>query len=145
MLRSRLRSKALVEDAIQETFTRVLTNSQSGGLQSPERLGAFVNSVCNNVLFEAYRAGSRTTPLDEEYDQADNRAASAEARIVQGRGFTRAFARRWRHCRSGNGTCSNGCSFEDRDKDEVCGRLDVDRNYLRVLLHRAKMRFGNSC
>src|SRR6267154_114644 len=62
-LRSRLRSKALVEDAIQETFTRVLTTLKSGGLQSPERLGAFVNSVCNNVLFEAYRAGSRTTHL----------------------------------------------------------------------------------
>jgi RNA polymerase sigma-70 factor (ECF subfamily) len=31
--------------------------------------------------------------------------------------------------------------FEDCDKDEVCRRLDIDRNYLRVLLHRAKHRF----
>jgi RNA polymerase sigma-70 factor (ECF subfamily) len=31
--------------------------------------------------------------------------------------------------------------FEECDKDEVCRRLNVDRNYLRVLLHRAKLRF----
>jgi RNA polymerase sigma-70 factor (ECF subfamily) len=31
--------------------------------------------------------------------------------------------------------------FEERDKDEICRTLGVDRNYLRVLLHRAKQRF----
>ena len=31
--------------------------------------------------------------------------------------------------------------FEGRDKDEICRDLDVDRQYLRVLLHRAKARF----
>ena len=31
--------------------------------------------------------------------------------------------------------------FEERDKDEICRELNVDRNYLRVLLHRAKARF----
>src|SRR5262249_13512879 len=31
--------------------------------------------------------------------------------------------------------------FEERDKDEVCRTLGVDREYLRVLLHRAKTRF----
>ena len=31
--------------------------------------------------------------------------------------------------------------FEGRNKDEVCRELNVDRTYLRVLLHRAKNRF----
>ena len=31
--------------------------------------------------------------------------------------------------------------FEGRDKDQVCRDLAVDRDYLRVLLHRAKNRF----
>jgi RNA polymerase sigma-70 factor (ECF subfamily) len=31
--------------------------------------------------------------------------------------------------------------LEDRDKDEVCNELGVDRDYLRVLLHRAKGSF----
>ena len=33
--------------------------------------------------------------------------------------------------------------FEDRDKDAICRELNVDRNYLRVLLHRAKAHFGS--
>ena len=31
--------------------------------------------------------------------------------------------------------------FEERDKDDVCRELKIDRNYLRVMLHRAKARF----
>ena len=31
--------------------------------------------------------------------------------------------------------------FEERDKDEICRELNVDRNYLRVLVHRAKAQF----
>jgi RNA polymerase sigma-70 factor (ECF subfamily) len=31
--------------------------------------------------------------------------------------------------------------FEERDKDDICRTLNVDRNYLRVLLHRAKAKF----
>jgi len=31
--------------------------------------------------------------------------------------------------------------FEERDKDDICRALNVDRNYLRVLVHRAKAKF----
>src|SRR5262249_3268958 len=31
--------------------------------------------------------------------------------------------------------------FEQRDKDDVCRELGVSRDYLRVLLHRAKQQF----
>jgi RNA polymerase sigma-70 factor (ECF subfamily) len=31
--------------------------------------------------------------------------------------------------------------LEERDKDEVCAEFGVDREYLRVLLHRAKLSF----
>src|ERR1051325_1165374 len=63
-LRSRIRSPQLVEEVRQETFLRVLTTlRKKGGLQHAERLGAFVNSVCNNVFMESIRAESRTNPL----------------------------------------------------------------------------------
>ena len=32
----------------------------------------------------------------------------------------------------------------ERDKDEICQELGVDRQYLRVLVHRAKKSFGES-
>jgi RNA polymerase sigma-70 factor (ECF subfamily) len=140
-LRSRLRSIAQVEDVKQETFLRVLTTlKQKGGLASPGGLGAFVNTVCNNVLFEVYRSGSRVTPLDDEYDKVDEKRASVESALMADQERT-----------SVRETLSNlpekerdllkWLFFEDRDKDEICRELNIDRNYLRVLLHRAKMRF----
>src|SRR3984957_16228002 len=60
-LRSRLNSKEAMEDVRQETFMRVLTLLRDkGGLRQPDRLGPFVNSVCNHVLFEHYRSQKRT-------------------------------------------------------------------------------------
>jgi len=61
-LRSRLRSSALVDDAIQETFLRVLRAvRQPGGIQSPGGFGSFVNSVCNNDLPKWYKPSSGAT------------------------------------------------------------------------------------
>jgi RNA polymerase sigma-70 factor (ECF subfamily) len=66
-LRSRLQSPQAIEDVRQETFARVLTSlRKEGALRRPESLGAFVNTVCNNVLFEHYRMSSRSQSLDEE-------------------------------------------------------------------------------
>src|ERR1700722_8616686 len=66
-LRSRLQSPQAIEDVRQETFARVLTGlSKPGALRQPESLGAFVNTVCNNVLFEYYRSSTRSQSLDEE-------------------------------------------------------------------------------
>ncbi len=51
---------------------------KTGTLRQPERLGAFVNTVCNNVLFEHYRASSRSQSLDEE-GQPELPAVGADA------------------------------------------------------------------
>jgi RNA polymerase sigma-70 factor (ECF subfamily) len=141
-LRSRLRSPAQVEDARQETFLRVLKAlRQPGGIQSPGGFGAFVNSVCNNVLFEMYRSHSKTTPLEDEVgDALPDSAVDAETAVVAGEDRT--------HVRATMDSLPqkerqllHWLFFEECDKDEVCRRLNIDRNYLRVLLHRAKQRF----
>ena len=139
-LRPRLRSPAQIEDARQETFARVLTTLRTrGGLVSAESLGAFVNGVCNNVLFEMYRANTRTSPLDEQYDEADDRA-SPDADLIAGeerervRQALESLPQRERDLLT-------WLFFEERDKDEICRELQIDRNYLRVLLHRAKRQF----
>ncbi len=141
-LRSRLRSAALVEDAIQETFLRVLRAvRQPGGIQSPGGFGSFVNSVCNNVLFELYRSHSRVSSLgDDTGAQIVDTHVDAEVSV--------ALDEERAHVRKVLDTLPpkerqllNWLFFEERDKDEVCRTLGIDRNYLRVLLHRAKQRF----
>ena len=65
-LRSRLQSSQVIEDVRQETFARVFSVlRKDGGLRQPERLGAFVNQVCNHVLFEHYHAAASES-LDVE-------------------------------------------------------------------------------
>jgi RNA polymerase sigma-70 factor (ECF subfamily) len=140
-LRSRLRSPSLVEDAKQETFVRVIrTLKQKGGLDSPESLGAFVNGVCNNVLFELYRAEAKAAPLEEGHEVSDEGLANAEVMVMANEEQERV-----RDALSAlpekEKDLLRWLFFEDRDKDEVCRELNVDRNYLRVLLHRAKNHF----
>jgi RNA polymerase sigma-70 factor, ECF subfamily len=141
-LRSRLRSPALVDDARQETFLRVMKAlRQSGGIQSPGGFGAFVNSVCNNVLFEMYRSHSRTLPLEEEVGEALP-DPGVDAETAAGLDEDRALVRSvMESLPQKERQLLQWLFFEECDKDEVCRRLDIDRNYLRVLLHRAKHRF----
>jgi RNA polymerase sigma-70 factor (ECF subfamily) len=69
-LRARLRSAQLIDDLRQETFLRVLTAlRKSDGIEHPERLGAFVNAVCDNLLYSftvrnpAPQSASRSTSM----------------------------------------------------------------------------------
>ena len=72
-LRVRIRSPQLIEDIRQETLLRVLqTLRKKGGVEHPERFGAFVSSVCNNVLMEMVRADLRHDRLESEMDPADD-------------------------------------------------------------------------
>ena len=65
-LRVRLRSIELIEDVRQETLTRVLVILREGeGVKRPERFGAFVNGVCENVVREFCRTDSRDESWDE--------------------------------------------------------------------------------
>src|SRR5499425_2116667 len=68
-LRSRLHSSQAIDDVRQETFTRVFAALHAGKIRQPDRLGPFVNSMCNNVLLEHYRSSSRDTSLDEDEER----------------------------------------------------------------------------
>ena len=143
-LRSRVRSPQAVEDLRQETFARVLTALRGGGsgIREAERLGAFVNSVCNNVLLEHYRASSRDSSAEGE-DAASEVTDNApdvlsliahkqtEEKVRQILGAMPERDRR----------LLKEVFLEERDKDEVCKDFGVERDYLRVLLHRAKQAF----
>ena len=140
-LRSRLRSAAQVEDVRQETFVRVLTAlKKKGSLESPEGLGAFVNSVCNNVLLETYRSKARMSQIDEESDEPHTDEPSAEWRVLKSEEREKV-----REAIEGlpqrDQDLIRWLFFEDRAKDDVCRELNIDRGYLRVLFHRAKQRF----
>jgi RNA polymerase sigma-70 factor, ECF subfamily len=141
-LRSRLQSPQAIEDVRQETFARVLTGlSRPGALRQPESLGAFVSSVCNNVLFEHYRASSRSQPLDEEVS-ARLPATGMDALSLASAGQIKLKVREiLLELSVRDRALLQAVFLDERDRDEVCREFGIDREYLRVLLHRAKQDF----
>src|SRR5579863_4699823 len=141
-LRSRLQSRHAIEDVCQETFARVFaTLRKEGGLKNPERLGAFVNSVCNNVLFETYRASGRVESLDFE-DRPELPATGPDAfAIVSSRQMADKVREILLTMAPRDRFLLKAVFLDQRDRDEVCQEFGVDREYLRVLLHRAKQEF----
>jgi len=140
-LRSRLSSPHAVEDVRQETFARVLAVLSKDGLRQPERLGPFVNTVCNHVLLEHYRASGRADSLDAE-GMPEPAARGANALdIVTTRQIKEKVREILLDLPPRDRALLNAVFLDERDRDEVCREFSVDRDYLRVLLHRAKQEF----
>jgi len=139
-LRSRMLASETVEDLRQETYIRVFGKLREGEIRQPERIGAFVNSTCNNVLMEFYRSSSRTSPWDDSYLEMPDHAVNVEGSLV-----TKQMKERVRQVigelPKKDRDLLRAFFLEEKDKDEVCRQFGVDRDYLRVLLHRAKDKF----
>ena len=141
-LRSRLDSPQALEDVRQETFARVFSVlRKEGGLRQPESLGAFVNKVCSNVLLEHYRASSGGESLDVEgRPELPDKSANA-LDIVAAKQIKDKVREILLELEPRDRSLLKAVFLDERDRDEVCREFGVDRDYLRVLLHRAKQEF----
>jgi RNA polymerase sigma-70 factor (ECF subfamily) len=138
-LRSRFFSTHAIEDVQQETFSRVITAVRAGEIRQPDRLGAFVNSVCNNVRLELYRDVTRNQHLDADSVEVPDPQADLEERMLREERVQ--MVREVLDKLSERDRNILRAVLEERDKDEICGEFGVERGYLRVLLHRAKKSF----
>lgn len=142
-LRSRLSSNEAIEDVRQETFVRVIALLRTeGGLRQADRLGAFVNSICNNVLLEHYRSkGMKESSLDEEPEGVFvNRGPNALS-MLETKDTTRVVRQILNQLTERDRNLLESVLLDERDKDVVCAEFGVTREYLRVLVHRAKQSF----
>jgi RNA polymerase sigma-70 factor (ECF subfamily) len=138
-LRSKLRSPQAIEDVRQETFARVLVAiRKDGSLRQPERLGPFVNSVCNRVLFEEYRKSGRSDSIDEE--GAAELVAVGESVVdsLAAKQMEEQVHETLKELPKHDRAILKAVFIDERDRDEICREFGVHRDYLRVLLHRSK-------
>ncbi len=141
-LRSRLKSPQAVEDVRQETFARVFSSlRKEGALRQPDRLGAFVNTVCNNVLLEHYRASSRSDSLDVEGHPEPLATGMDALDRVSAQQLTTKVREILVDLPDRDRDLLKAVFLDERERDEVCREFGVDREYLRVLLFRAKQEF----
>jgi RNA polymerase sigma-70 factor (ECF subfamily) len=140
-LRSRTISSDRIEDLKQETFIRVIAAVRKEGVvRQPERFGAFVNSICNNVLLEYYRTFGKNQQIDETHQDIPDKVLDLEGMMVS-RQFSERVQKIVSVLPARDRDLLRAVFLEERDKDAVCRDIGVNRDYLRVLLHRAKDKF----
>jgi len=138
-LRTKVRSPQLIEDIRQETLLRVLRTVRDSGIESPKRFGAFVCGVCNNVMMELVRTEMRHHNAASPLEQADDRVDLEAPLVTQQR--RRQVDSLLEELPERDRALLRMLFLEERDKNEICKRLKVREDYLRVLMHRAKVRF----
>ena len=125
-----------IDEVRQEVFARTI--EKLGDLRDARKLGAFVASICNHVLLEYYRAEGRTEALEEQADLVDD--ADPDSRYDSAKSTARVrFVLTTLPPRDAE--ILRAVFIDESDKAEVCRRFNIDRDYLRVLLHRAKKEF----
>jgi RNA polymerase sigma-70 factor, ECF subfamily len=135
-LRRRLHSMYAIEEVRQEVFLRTL--ERLGQIVDGRKLGAFVNTTCNHVLMEYYRQESRAVSLADQPDAADRTDLEVGYDSAHNTARVRAVLET---LDPRDAQILRDIFLEDVDKDEICERYGIDREYLRVLLHRAKAKF----
>ena len=141
-LRRRLRSASAIDDVRQETFARTWAALRSErGVRQPERLGSFVNSVCNNVLLEHYRQSSKEpSRCDDGVMNVADPAPSAADSIVN-REMREKVRDILKSLSEKDQFLLERVFLNESDKGEICRHVGVSREYLRVLLYRSKTSF----
>lgn len=146
MLRARYLPPERVDDVRQETFTRVMAIlRRDGGIRQPERFGAFVNSICKNVLRENTRELYRTQALQPDHLESPDpeRVVDLERALISQETKEKVLEI-LAEMKERDRDLLRAIFLEEKDKNEICRDFGVDREYLRVLLHRAKGRFRST-
>jgi RNA polymerase sigma-70 factor (ECF subfamily) len=141
MLRARYLPPERVDDVRQETFTRVIgILRRDGGIRQPECFGAFVNSICKNVLRENTRDVNKTKALQPDHLERPSKIIDIEGILIS-RETKEKVREILAEMKQRDRDLLRAMFLEEKDKDEICREFGVEREYLRVLLHRAKERF----
>ena len=140
-LRARYLPSEVVDDLRQETFARVIRSLRSdSGIRQPDRLGAFVNSVCNNVLLEHYRSGTRNVSLEPTHSNVPDKVLNLETLTISAETSSK-VRKVLAQLPQRDQTILRAIFLEDQPKSDVCRQFGVTRDYLRVLVYRAKEKF----
>jgi RNA polymerase sigma-70 factor (ECF subfamily) len=142
--RRRLRAPDLVADACQETLLRVLQYLRSGKLLDyPDRLPAFVNSVCHNVTLEMMRSQRRYGQMAADDQEPASTWGDPHLHLITEE--RKQLVREILAQLSGKDRDLLSHAFlAEMGKAELCRRFGVNETYLRVLLHRARVHFRDA-
>jgi RNA polymerase sigma-70 factor (ECF subfamily) len=140
-----------IEEIQQETFARFFSALREGKVTQPERLGSFVNSICNNVLMEHHRRASRFLKEPRRRTSeflSDNLPTAEERKDPPGKVPELVTLAAKKNAKKIDEVLNKlperdqgllrEIFLEQRDEDGVYREFGVDRNYFRALLRRVR-------
>jgi RNA polymerase sigma-70 factor, ECF subfamily len=145
LLRIKLRTRSLnwqdIEDVTQEVFLRALKAiCCADGLRSPGSLPAFVVAVCERTCMEVIRRQIKSgAASDDNLDLSDEKPSIEDRMISESKQHS--VWQLLNEMPQRDHDLLIRVFIQEEDKSRVCEELGVDRDYLRVLLHRALQRF----
>lgn len=129
-----------VQDAIQETFTRVLTAVSKDDIRCPEAFAGYVFQVCHNIAC-GIRQGFKSPYVNiDDFDIPDPsddhcvRLIRAERQAIVVKILDDLTAK--------DRNLLRAKLFDELSTEEMCARFGVSRGNLRLLLHRARKNFA---
>jgi len=144
--RIRLRSKVSyhlgkfcpdIEDVVQETLTRFLCALRQEKILNPEKTGAFLSGICNNVIQEYRRRLWRESKADAQWSGSKSPSTSESEMLELRDAVAAALAQ------MGERDCQVLRAFylQEKEKEEICQSASLTDGQFRVTLFRAKDRF----
>ncbi len=138
VIRDRVRDADLVEELVQEAFTRTLERLDS--LREPSRYRPWLLSIARNVASDRWRLDKRQVDVDTEVlDLETSTSTSPEDEVVQreladlvGQGLGELPAR--------DALALSLVTFLELSASEVAVALGVTTNSAKVVVHRARRR-----
>lgn len=127
-----------VQDAVQETFLRVLRFLRAGNRpEHPSKFPAFVKGVCHNVVMEMNRGGKREPAASaEEIDVVSPEPKPEDTARYQE--LEHIIERIVSELPEIDRAILTAAWSEDLDMDSLRERFQVSANYMRVRLFRAR-------
>ena len=144
-LRIRMRARRLaadaIDDVVQDTLLRVMRKVHEGGVRQPECFGSFVNSVCKYRLQEHYRSSKKEQSMDDVHAvEVVDKVLDLEGLLIT-QETAKCVRRILEEMPERDRMILQRLFFDDMDKDAICAEFGIDRDYLRVLVHRALDKF----
>jgi RNA polymerase sigma-70 factor (ECF subfamily) len=124
------------QDITNETIRTAWGKVRAGEVRDATRLGAFVYGICRNVMREHRRRDKSHETIHQDGFDVPGTAPSplqvmeTSEKVSRVRQVLANMPERDRKILI-------ALFIEERDRDEICREHDVDREYLRVLVHRA--------
>lgn len=130
-----------IDDIIQEVHARVFKELRGGGRggggpHDGHKFGAYVNAICNHVVQELGRKHHDTSELEDVFASGDDTLRELITKETEQR-----VHRTLESLGTRDSDVLRAVFIHEEDKDHICGRFGITREYLRVLAHRALDKF----